>query len=310
MNLLRDPAIAVLKLWQQAGVAPGWYYQTVERWGPGLHSGRPVAVRLRNGCRMSCDLRDHVSRQIYFHGLYEPIESYLFVHLLKPGDTVIDAGANVGQYTLLASTRIGPRGSVHSFEPVPATFALLSGHVTSNGLRNVRTNCLALWDRVETVRLGLDGNATGNSGSFSIGSAGGEAAVTATATTLDEYAAQASLPKIDAIKMDIEGAELFALRGMRSVLGRDHPYLLVELNRKASESLECDTTDTWHFLRDLGYRAWAIGLSSEASGPVGRPPTAAQQNLLFHTRDLPEAVCHGWTLKSILRWARCRAEEP
>jgi FkbM family methyltransferase len=304
MNVVKAFTLSLLKLWQRTGKAPGRYCQAVERWGPGLHPGRPLTARLPNGCRMTCDLRDHVSRFIYFHGLYEPIEAYLFVHLLAPGATVIDAGANIGQYTLLAATGVGPEGSVHSFEPVPDTFNLLSTHVGLNGLTNVRLNRQALWNEAGTVCLGLDGGDDFNAGSYTIGGGQAEAAVTAPAIPLDEYATARRLRRIDLIKMDIEGAEWFALQGMRATLRRDRPTILMELNRQAAQGLGYDTQDVWDFFKGIGYRAWAIGPSSEQSGPIESLPTLGQQNLLFHDKDLPDAIRHGWTLKSILRWAR------
>jgi len=304
MNIVHTVTLSLFKLWQRIGKAPGWYCQTVDRWGPRLYPGHPLDTRLRNGCRIHCDLRDHVSRFIYFHGLYEPIETYFFFHLLSPGATVIDAGANIGQYTLLAATRVGPTGSVHSFEPVPATFAVLSKHVRSNGLTNVTLNRLALWNAAGTVRLGLENQEQLNTGSYSIGVGDAAEAITAPAVCLDEYAATHGLQRIDMIKMDIEGAELFALQGMRTVLHRDRPYLLMELNKQAAKKLGYETQAIWDFLQGIGYRAWAIGPSSKQSGPVTSLPPLGQQNLLFYDKDLPQAVRQGWTLKSILRWAR------
>jgi hypothetical protein len=104
--------------------------------------------------------------------------------------------------------------------------------------------------------------------------------------------------------MDIEGAEWFALQGMRRVLHQDRPTLLMELNQKAAMRLGYDTRDIWDFLTGMGYRAWGLGLSSAESGPVTSPAPLGQQNLLFHVQDLPDAVRHDWSLKSVLRWAR------
>ena len=107
---MRIPATVarhLLKAWGSSAKAPGLWYQAVERWGTRCGAGKQWLRRLPNGLVMSCDLRDHVQRQIYFQGCYEPVEAYLFCKLIKPGMTVIDAGANVGQYTLLASTSVG-----------------------------------------------------------------------------------------------------------------------------------------------------------------------------------------------------------
>src|SRR5205085_1504296 len=113
-----------------------------------------------------------VQRHIYFQGVYEPVEAYLFSRLAAPGMTVVDAGANVGQYTLIASARVGPSGAVHSFEPVPETYRVLAEHVAANRAANVVANRAAcaslgygpadLWDLL--VRdLGYSAWRAGNS---------------------------------------------------------------------------------------------------------------------------------------------------
>ena len=119
----------IFLLWRSSGRAPGWYYQAVERWGGLAAEMEPLTVEVLNGCRMRCDLTDHVERQVYFIGLYEPVESLLLTRLLKPGMTVIDGGANVGQHTLTAAKAVSTGGAVHSFEPVPATFDKLRGNI-------------------------------------------------------------------------------------------------------------------------------------------------------------------------------------
>ena len=72
-------------------------------------------------------------------GEWETGETAEFRSLLRPGDTVIDVGANVGWYTLLASSRVGPSGQVVAFEPVPSALAFLRENVAANRLANVMT---------------------------------------------------------------------------------------------------------------------------------------------------------------------------
>src|SRR5262245_29727177 len=124
--MLNTARRSLLRAWGRWGRAPGWYYQVSERWAPLIANGRSLEATLPNGCRMQCDLRDSIQRAIYFFGAFEPLDSYLFLKLVRPGMTVIDAGANVGQYTLLASQAVGSEGHVYSFEPIPAIFDVLA----------------------------------------------------------------------------------------------------------------------------------------------------------------------------------------
>ena len=76
------------------------------------------------------------------------VEKRLYLSIVQRGDIVIDAGANVGYFTMLFADVVGRHGEVHAFEPVPATFQLLSENIRRfPSYRNVRLNCAALGDR-------------------------------------------------------------------------------------------------------------------------------------------------------------------
>lgn len=291
--------------WGRVERAQGLRYQAIERWGGRLASSGRLNRRLPNGCRVRCDLRDEVQRQIYFWGCYEPVETYLFSRLLRPGMTVVDAGANVGQYALLAGKAVGPSGSIHAFEPVPRTVALLGRHVGANGLSNVRINRAALWCESKTVRLGLSAEMAGNSGAYSISAHGEEGEVESPAIRFDDYAAEQKLRRVDIVKLDVEGAELCALRGMSRMLRRDRPLLLMEVNRVTCLRSGHDTDALWKLLaEDLGYRGWEIGSSPAKCQRLTSLEGIEQRNVLFHMADLPSDITDGWDLRSVLRWAR------
>ncbi len=162
--VLRPTIRFLLRTWSRFPKAPGYLYQIVERCGARL-ALQPLECRLFNGMKMTCDLADQIQRQIYFFGAYEPIEVYLLRYLLRPGMVVIDAGANVGQHTLIAAGEVGCHGEVHAFEPIPKNFRRLVAHVSENGLAaTVRTNMVALWHRPETVRLSLGSDKASDGG--------------------------------------------------------------------------------------------------------------------------------------------------
>ena len=136
--------------------------------------------------------------------------------LLRPGDVFVDAGANIGFYTVLASNAVGPIGQVFAVEMMPDTAVVLRGHVGINELTNVRLIEKALSDRAgETVTAHVT---EGKFGQASISVGGGGRAVEVETTTLD--AALADVARIRLMKMDLEGAEEMALRGAEAVLAR------------------------------------------------------------------------------------------
>ncbi len=302
---IRNLSRRLLEIWAEIGIAPGWHYQTCEQFGEHLANSEPFLSLLPNRCQISCNLQDHVQRQIYFFGVYEPIEAYLFTRLLKPGMTVIDAGANIGQYTLLAATLVGDRGSVHSFEPVPATFEKLSQHVAANHLGNVSINQVALWNQPTVLTLGLADDMVNNIGSYSTGVVDIKTAVAAKGLPLDQYATEQGLERVDLIKMDIEGAELCALQGMETILRRDHPLLLLEINRLALERLGYVPAEIWSFLtRKLDYTAYEITLSGCQKLNQIEIDSIQQKNILFADSVTADSIEQDWNFKQILRWAR------
>jgi FkbM family methyltransferase len=255
---------------------------------------------------MWCDLGDHVQRQIYFRGAYEPIESYLVKHLLQPGMVVVDAGANVGQYTIIAAMEVGRQGQVHAFEPVPKNFHRLTHHVVENGLdTHVRMNMAALWNRPDTVTLQLGPDVVGNDALYTIGvSSTPTDTVTAPALRLDDYVTEKQLERVDFIKMDVEGAEWFALQGATAVLSRWHPTLLVEVNRHTCSGLGYDPERIWELLEPYGYTMWAIGDSPQKCRRLSNLAGIDLANIIFHMNPLPRSLTSGWSYKSVLRFHR------
>ena len=304
-GMLRPALRLLLRAWSYFPKATGYMSEIVERWG-GRLATRPLECRLSNGMRMTCDLKDHIQRQIYFRGAYEPIEAYLFQLMLRPGMVVIDAGANVGQYTLVAAGVVGPHGQVHAFEPVPTTFQLLVAHVRENGIADtVQTNKMALWHRVETLSLCLGADMVGNAGSYTIGRLSGAVdTVTSSGVPLDDYVTATGLQHVEFIKMDVEGAEWFALQGAVNVISRWRPTMLVEINRHACRLLGYEPEKIWDFLRPYGYLMWAVGESADVCRAISHLDGVDRANIVFHVDQLPDNMLRGWTLKSVLRFHR------
>lgn len=139
---------------------------------------------------------------------------------LKPGDIFIDAGANIGVYTVLASRLVGPSGRVISIEMMPDTAGRLATHIRINRLSNVTLVQRALSDTVgkiitATVQSGKYGQATIAQDSLRFG-LGDQMEVET--TTLDKITQ--NIPYISLMKIDVEGAELTALSGAKSLLTR------------------------------------------------------------------------------------------
>ncbi len=291
--------------WARINKAPGYLYQCMEEVGPLLASKSSLNGQLPNGMQVVCDLRDHVQRHIYFLGSYEVVESYLFSQMIRPGFIVLDIGANIGQYSMLASKLVGESGRVFAFEPVPANFNRFRNHISLNDLKNVVACQLAVWHESTTVNLGLheSNDIEKNNGSFAIG--GSVSNVNAQSVVIDEFIDNNHIDRVDFIKMDIEGAEGYAIRGMIKTLKRDKPPILMELNRDACALMGYDPQIFWDLLvHQLGYKAWVVGNSADDWFEQTSASGCYRANLLFVFGDLCGAVKQGWNLKSCLKWAR------
>jgi len=153
-------------------------------------------------------------------GSYEFGKQRRFAEMVRPGAVVYDIGANVGFYTLLAATLVGPEGTVVAFEPLPRNLHFLSAHISMNGLTNVVVRPVALADRSGTLRFD-------DSGGPSEGRLAAEGSKTVECATLDALAAEGEIPPPDVIKMDVEGAELLVLRGGEATIRTHRPTLFI-----------------------------------------------------------------------------------
>lgn len=211
-------------------------------------------------------------------GSLEPFETQLFEQAVEPGMTVLDVGANIGYYTLIASRRAGPSGHVYAFEPNPETARALRANVRANGVTNVTVIEKAVSDRPGERELILSRSATyaGLYQSMPADSVAGSTPVGA--VTIDEALAGAT---VDVAKMDIEGEEPAALRGMSATIERSPDMrLFVELSE---ETLAAAGSSALEFIDQL-QRAFdeilVIDERSSTLAPFSPSALGRRRNLL------------------------------
>ena len=157
---------------------------------------------------------------------YEKGTTKLFIQLVKEGMTVVDIGANIGYYTLLAARRVGPHGRVYAFEPGPQDFKLLTGNLRLNGYENVITVQKAVSNKTGTAPLFLSPRGSTAHSLLSSRDYRKETIVIET-VILDEFLQRDGNPAIQVIKMDIEGWEMEALDGMHRTIMRNSPLKMI-----------------------------------------------------------------------------------
>lgn len=183
-----------------------------------------------HGPRFAVDTQDLIQRYIYMFGVWEPNMSRWLRRRLRPGDTFVDVGANVGYFSLLASRCVGDEGRVVAIEASPEFHRRLLQQVRLNGSRNIRAVNVAVDDGPKTLAFVLASSA--NMGANSIVPYDGPAESTfrIEAVPLPRTLEPAEIKRARVIKIDVEGAEGGVVRGLEPMLD--------ELRRDAEVTVE------------------------------------------------------------------------
>jgi FkbM family methyltransferase len=211
-----------------------------------------------------CDLSEHMGSQIFFRGAYSGNELKVLSELLSPDAVFIDVGANQGEFSVFAGAQ-SPAGKVYSFEPQPEARHRLHANLRLNKLDNVVVEGCALGDtdgQVVTLytarEKGPDGTTNTGLGTLYRATGRDVPLCEVTMKTLDTMLLD-RVTRLDAIKIDVEGAEMAVLRGGERLIARYRPAIIFESNATmggAAQSLP-EAPATW--LERRGYRLFQIG---------------------------------------------------
>ena len=253
---------------------------------------RKMGVRFKiveaNGYRIKIDLRDNViSPFLFVHGCWEPYETQLMTSLLRPGMTVIDVGAHVGYHSLLAAKAVGSTGRVISFEPSPGNFALLTENISLNKLSKIiRAENAAVADYSGELELYLSSYNTGDHRIYStqsddddIFNAGAHRqSVRVAVLNLDDYLSEHGISRVDLVKIDVQGAEMGVLAGMKkTLLSNPHLLLFTEFWPHGLRRFGVEPQSLLHFLVDeIGLSLFHILPDEQRVVPI-KPASFASQ---------------------------------
>jgi FkbM family methyltransferase len=246
-----------------------------------LRLRRPVV--LSSGHIIYVDPFEHVGRAIARDGCYEPETVALVRALLTPGFVFIDAGAHVGQYTLMGAQMVGAEGHVHAFEPDPRSCAELRASVRLNRCANVTCNEAALSSAAGTALLHLSDVASTCGNSLGRTGLAGQRSVNVRLDTLDEYVKAHAPSRIDLIKADVEGAELRLLAGAEQTLARFAPTLILEFSTHTS-AFGYSRRELAAFLTARGYSLYEVGPL-----PLGPLTKTGSEHEQYNVLALPAA---------------------
>ena len=243
---------------------------------------------------MLLDLADtSIQRYIYFLREWEPNEAKIIKSALREGDVFLDLGANVGYFSLLAAQVVGATGKVYAFEAQPAICVQLKENVNLNGFVNVQIMNLAIADRISDFIV-EDVSGLGNRGAaMLIPREPGMPVIKVAGTTIDEFCRSQQVKDVGLIKMDIEGSEMLALKGMRDLLSTPNaPDMLCEINEPLLKRMGSSGNEIYSYMSGMGYQMYQSskrGLERVVAKEFAAHSDPLGDNYFFSKRlDLPE----------------------
>jgi len=201
-----------------------------------------IKVRLNDPTTLSYWTHQHEQ-----HGETEVSCSYLKERMI-----VFDVGAHYGVYALFFAQKVGPTGKVYAFEPVPENFVCLKEHIALNNVTNIISVPLALSDRKGVTKISV---ARGLSSQFCFLA---KQFVEVPMTTLDAFIAEQGIKQVDTLKLDVEGAELYVIRGAHETIQQHKPIMMVEINFTTLKAANTSPDELFNTIVSYGYDAFVI----------------------------------------------------
>ncbi|MFE6026179.1 FkbM family methyltransferase [Streptomyces niveus] len=256
-------------------------------------------VRSRFGVRFAVDTQDLIQRYLYLFGVWEPHMTRWLRGRLRPGDTFIDVGANVGYYAMVASRWVGDGGQVVAIEASPTFHRKLLQHVRLNQCGNVRAINGAVSDERKELTFVLASSANMGANSIVPYDGPAESSFQVEAFPLGELLEPAEISTARVIKIDVEGAEGSVVRGMIPMLDKLRPdcEITVEVTPDRMAQLGDSAEELMKTMRDHGFHAYRLvneytpesyvaALRGKQAIPVRwRGPVVEESDLIFSRVD-------------------------
>jgi FkbM family methyltransferase len=224
---------------------------------------KDVKVKTIFGNTISTNAKDIVGRYLYYFGIWEPNLTNWIQHRLKPGDVFVDIGANVGYYSLLASTLVGDSGKVVAIEALPEIFEKLKYNLEMNRANNVRAVNMAVWDRDDLITLftrseDLPATTTAMHGWADQWNLQKKCQVRA--ASLPAILSPEELQGVRLIKIDVEGAEWHVISGLTALLHacRRDLEIMVEVAPRMLQEQGKSCQDVLDFFGAWGLHPYSI----------------------------------------------------
>ena len=285
------------KLIFQMALKMYWFLQ-----GRGVGKSLPLATvsnfayrHLKTSGTILTSIQKH---KMYIHPFYifgfEKFETELFKSLIREGMVVVDIGAYAGYYSLVAANLVGEEGKVYAFEPNPENYVLLLKNLEVNRCQNVIPVQKAIADRNGRTRLFLAQENKGDSRLFD--SNDGRESIIVDVTSLDAFFKERDY-RVDVIKMDIQGSEMAALKGMTKILEKnDYLKILTEFWPNGIRMSGASPEEFLKKLVEFGFELYHINEKRKLIEPIN---VTCAMEMCKEDRDQINIFCKKRSFKKI-----------
>ncbi len=257
----------------------------VPYYAPGLcgvlkENHKHIMLRWLENTKLILRTKSSLFDYIFISGQYDINEMLFLKKVLKKGDVFVDAGANIGIYSIYASKIICETGKVYAFEPSNREFNILLKNIKINRCNNILPFKVALSDKKGRASIIVEKQGGGNTLCDKLCDDNFEYDYEedCVVDTLDNLLLN-KVSKIDCIKVDVEGYDFKVLLGGQEILKKFNPHLLLEISKKSLENAGISEKNIISFVKDLGYNVYYF---SKGTTLTQRPPKYVETSPFYN----------------------------
>jgi len=221
-------------------------------------SKEQILFKTKDGIKIVCDVGDEriAPIEVLNFGDYEAAELRMMRRFLKKDSIMLDIGANIGWYCLNLAKDVS-KGRVLAFEPIPKTYDCLKKNIAINGIKNVELYNFGRADKKGDLVFYYNPKLSGASSLRNLHEERKKIKIKCRVKKMDDFINK-RIPKIDFIKCDVEGAEIFVVKGGIKTIKKHLPILFLEMLRKWSAKFNYHPNDIIKILSAIGYKCYYI----------------------------------------------------
>ncbi len=223
-----------------------------------ITSEQIVMTIKESGIKIFCEPTDkrNIPIEILNLGAFEKDEFEMMKRLVREDFTVWDIGANVGWYSINLA-KLFPQARLLAFEPIPSTYQQLLKNIALNQISNIKTYNFGFSNKADTLTFYFYPECSGNASSANLSGRDSVRTLSCPVKTVDAFAVESGY-KVDFIKCDVEGAELFVFQGGIKTIEQQRPIIFTEMLRKWSAKFNYHPNQIIELLTKIGYRCFVL----------------------------------------------------